>query len=109
MKESQGASGSSGAGRRTDEHSHRPTMGQENGRNKVANLNLIWTESSALISAVLGWNSTTQYWTRYGVTEAGTEEEEETPSPYNLTNNSFMNFCQSVITSSKEKKMKQVY
>ena len=60
-KESQGASGSSGAGRRTDEHSHRPTTGQEHGGEKLANLNLRGTYPIALIAAVLGWNSTTHY------------------------------------------------
>ena len=60
-EESQGASGSSGAGQRTDYHSPRPTMGQEHGGEKVANLNLRGTESSALIAAVLGWNSITHY------------------------------------------------
>ena len=51
----------SGAGRRTDEQSSRPTMGQEQGGNKVSNLNLRGKESSALIASVLGWNSTTHY------------------------------------------------
>ena len=38
-EESQGASGSSGAGQRTDERSPRLTTGQEHGK-KIANLNL---------------------------------------------------------------------
>ena len=60
-EESQGASGSSGAGRSTNEHPPRPMTGQEHSRNKVENLKLRGTESSALIVAVLGWNSTTHY------------------------------------------------
>ena len=44
-------------------------------RNNLVTLNLRGTQSSALIAAVLGWNSTTHYLTGYGVTEAGPEEE----------------------------------
>ena len=58
---SQGARRSSGAGRRTDEHLPRPMTGQEHDENKLSNLNLRRTESSALIAAVLGCNPTTHY------------------------------------------------
>ena len=44
-----------------NDHQTIPTTGQEHGGNKVANLNIRGTESSALIAAVLGWNSTTHY------------------------------------------------
>ena len=50
-----------GAEWRTDEDTPRPTMGQEHGGNKLEILNIIGTESSDLIAAVLGWNSATYY------------------------------------------------
>ena len=53
--------------------------GREWGRwYKVATKYNIGTDSSDLLAAVLGWNTTTQYWACYKVTETGSEEEENT-------------------------------
>ena len=59
-EEPQGASGSSGAGRRMTEP--RISTGQDQQRVQTwHSINLRGTESSALIAAVMGWTSTTQY------------------------------------------------
>ena len=61
LRERAGQVEQGGAGRRTYGHSTRPTTGQEHIGKKLSNLNLRGTEYSALIAAVLGWNSTTHY------------------------------------------------